>query len=312
MAPVINFFKFDHNTVTNVQGYHGCLQLGKTKKAVITNNIFANPLTYGNRFPARWRAEQTQPDKDFAVITHDSLSTKLTSATVEMRNNNIYHDKLFVDFFNQTQPGDSIGDVRPVNNAIVKFVGAGMPQAYFNEPLVFKNTSSAQMLYEFLIHWVKYPKDAVFPNNFSVIYPYEWDVSYSTTSKSYTAGDGGFPVGDLNAFPSRKALWKSAQISSANVSGLTVNSDEVVIWPNPFTDRINIVFNPGKKQDVRIDILNNNGQLVKKILFSELGDGNHKLSWNGISDSGNRTPAGMYFLKITSENGTITKKIQKN
>jgi len=235
MAPVINYFKMDHNTVVNIQGYHGCLQLGKTKKAVITNNIFANPLTHGDRFTARWRTEQMQPDKAFAVITHDSLSTKLTSATVEMRNNNIYHEKKFVDCFNQTPPNDSIGDVRPVNNAIIKFVGAGMPQAYFKEELTFKNSSSSQMLYEFLTYWVTHPKAALFPNNFSEIYPYEWDVSYSTTSKSYRAADNNYPVGDLNAWPALKTQWaqgivqKNATLKSVTVEGVSIDKSYLSI-----------------------------------------------------------------------------------
>lgn len=312
MAPIINYVKFDHNTILNIQGYHGCIQLGKTKKAVITNNIFSNPLTYGDRLTTRWRAEQTQPDKAFAVITHDSLSTTLTAATVEMRNNNIYHDKMFVDFFNQTPPGDSIADVRPVNNAIRKFVGAAIDQAYFNEPLVFKNTSSALKLYEFLIHWVNYPKAAIFPNNFSEIYPYEWDVSYPTSSKSYTAGDGGLPVGNLNAFPDKKAQWKSGQIgSSLNTASIDVFGN-IEVWPNPFTDQTNLAFNLSKNQQIRVEILSNTGQIVKTLINAQLSEGNHKLEWDGTGSYGNRMPSGIYFLKISSENGMMTRKIMRN
>ena len=312
MAPVINYVKFDHNTILNVQGYHGCIQLGKTKKAVITNNIFSNPLTYGDRLTSRWRAEQTQPDKAFAVITHDSLSATLTTASVEMRNNNIYHDKMFVDFFNQTPPGDSIADVRPVNNAVRKFVGAAIEQAYFNEPLVFKNTSSAQKLYEFLIHWVNYPKAAIFPNNFSEIYPYEWDVSYPTSSKSYTAADNGLPVGNLNAFPDKKALWKSGQIGSGSNAVSNEVFGNIEVWPNPFAGHTNFTFYLNERQDVRVEMLNNMGQVVRTIHHGELSEGSHNLIWDGTSSSGNQMSAGIYFMRIRSENGMATRKIMKN
>ena len=314
MAPIINYFKMDHNTIVNIQGYHGCIQLGKTKKAIITNNVFANPLTHGDRFPDRWRTEQMQPDKAFAVITHDSLSSKLTSATVEMRNNNIYHEKKFVDFFNLTPPNDSIGNVRPINNAIIKFVGATLPQAYYAEELTFKNTSASLMLYNFLTYWVTHPKASVFPNNFSVIYPYEWDVSYSTTSKSYTAGDNGYPVGDLNAWPALKAKWaqglpnKSLVIKGLSVEGL----GNVQNFPNPFNDQTTIYYSLTKTQNVEVSVYNASGQKAKILVNAEMSEGNYNVVWDGTDNSGSNLPKGMYFLQITGSNGKIVKKIIKN
>lgn len=314
MAPTINYIKLDHNTIYNIQGYHGCIQLGKTKKALITNNIFANPLTYGDRTTSRWRAEQLQPDKSFAVITHDSLSIKLTSATVEMRNNNIYHEKKFIDFFNQTPPNDSIKDVRPVNNAIIKFVGTGMPQAYFQEELTFKNVSSSQMMYNFLTHWITYPKAAVYPNNFSVIYPYEWDVSYSTASKSYKAGDNGYPLGDLNAWPALKTQWaqgaiiKSARIGTVNAEAVEIGSN----FPNPFTGQTTIYYSLAEAQKVEVSVYNAAGQKTNVLVSKNLAGGNYSVTWDGTNLSGSTVPKGLYFVQITGTNGTSVKKILKN
>jgi len=315
MAPVINYIRFDHNTILNVQGYHGCIQLGKTKKSVITNNILANPLTYGDRFPSRWRGEQMQPDKAFAVVTHDSLSSKLTSATVEMRNNNIYHDKMFVDFFNQTPPNDSIGDVRPINNAIIKFLGADLSKAYFNEPLVFKNSSDSKMLYEFLTYWVTHPKASVYPNNFSTIYPYEWDVTYPTTSKSYTAGDNGYPVGDLNAWPAKKALWaKSASLVIGNSGNL--NTDEGIgishCFPNPFTGQTSVFYTVKKAQKVEVSIYNSVGQKTRTLVNSTLNEGEYSILWDGTNEAGVFMPRGFYFVTITGSAGKVVGKLIKN
>jgi hypothetical protein len=314
MAPIINYVKFDHNTVVNIQGYHGCIQLGKTKTAIITNNLFSNPLTYGDRLTARWRTEQMQPDKAFAVITHDSLSTNLKAATIEMRNNNIYHDQKMVDYFNLTPPNDSIADVRPVNNAIVKFVGAGMPQAYFKEELVLKNTSSWQMLLNFNTYWVSHPKASVFPNNFSVIYPYEWDVSYSTTSKSYRAADNNYPVGNLNAWPALKAQWaqgivqKSAPLKSLNIGEVTIDKS----FPNPFPNQTTIYYSVSNPQKVEVSIFNSVGQLAKVLVDSELEAGSYSVVWNGDNNSGAVLPKGIYFLQILGSRDRVVKKIIKN
>lgn len=315
MAPVINYVKFDHNTIVNVQGYHGCLQLGKTKKAVITNNIFSNPLTYGDRLTTRWRAEQLQPDKGFCVITHDSLSSKLTSAVVEMRNNNIYHDQKFVDFFNLTPEKDSIADPRPINNAIKKFVGDGLPQAYFREELVFKNTSSWLNLYNFLTYWVTHPKASVFPNNFSEIYPYEWDVTYSIASKSYKGGDNGYPLGDLNAWPTLKTQWvqgailnKSALIPSDAIEGLEIRQN----YPNPFTDFTTIYYSLSQPQKVEISIYNSVGQKIKTLINAEQKVGDFNIRWNGTNDQGAALSKGIYLVSVSGANGRIVKKIMKN
>jgi hypothetical protein len=315
MAPIINYVKIDHVTLMNVQGYHGCLQLGKTKNAVITNNIFANPLTHGDRFPSRWRGEQNQPDKGFCVITHDSLSAALPTATVAMRNNNIYFEKKFVDFFNLTPPKDSIGNPRPVNNAIIKFVGAAnMPQAYFAEELTFKNTSSSQKLYEFLTYWVTHPKASVFPNNFSEIYPYEWDVSYQTTAKSYKAGDNGYPVGDLNAWPALKPQWvqgivlKSATLKSINIEGVSIDKS----YPNPFVDQATIYYSLTKPQKVEVTIFNSLGQITKNLVNSELAEGSYSVVWDGRNNSGSNMPKGIYIIVISGTNERVVRKIVKN
>jgi hypothetical protein len=314
MAPIINYVKFDHNTVVNIQGYHGCIQLGKTKTAIITNNLFSNPLTYGDRLPARWRTEQMQPDKSFAVITHDSLSVNLKAATIEMRNNNIYHDQKFVDFFNETPKNDSIIDVRPVNNAIIKFVGAGISQAYFKEILVLKNTSSWNMLYNFLTYWVTHPKASVFPNNFSVIYPYEWDVSYSTTSKSYRAADNNYPVGNLNAWPTLKAQWaqgvvqKNAELKSLNTENVTIDKN----FPNPFFDQTTIYYSVKEAQKVEVNIFNSIGQIAKTLVNSELSEGSYSVVWDGKNNLGSDVPKGVYFLQVSGARDRVVKKIIKN
>ena len=314
MAPIINYFKMDHNTIVNIQGYHGCIQLGKTKTSVITNNIFANPLTHGDRFPARWRTEQMQPDKAFAVITHDSLSSKLTSATVEMRNNNIYHEKKFVDFFNLTPPQDSIGDVRPINNAIIKFVGAGLPQAYFAEELNFKNASSGQMLYNFLTYWVTHPKASVFPNNFSEIYPYEWDVSYSTSSKSYKAGDKGYPIGDLNAWPTLKAQWvqgivqKSALLDMKNDLGFQIETG----YPNPFANQTEISYTVTKAQKMDVSVYNMIGQRVKTLISNYQEEGSYRATWDGTDYTGKNSGKGLYLINLAGTNGKIASKVFKD
>ena len=82
MGAVINYMEFDHNTFINNQSYHGCIQFGNTREGVVTNNLFINAMTMGDRLnrPAgtsvNLRGEQTQvmdyathPDGAFAIVT---------------------------------------------------------------------------------------------------------------------------------------------------------------------------------------------------------------------------------------------------
>jgi hypothetical protein len=314
MGPVITYVKLDHNTIYNIQGYHGSIQLGKTKQVVITNNIFANPLVYGDRFPARWRTEQLQPDKAFAVITHDSLSSKLTSATAVMKNNNIYFEQKFEDFFNATPPGDSIGYPRTLNNAMVGFLGSTLSQAYFKEVLTFKNVSSSQALYNFIIYWASHPKASVYPNNFSEIYPYEWDVSYSTSSTSYRAGDKGYPLGDLNAWPSLKALWATGATAPSGSYQEIVNQGFEISknFPNPFAYQTTVNYLVTKPQKVQVNIFTSFGQKVKTLAVGDLAIGDYSVKWDGTDNSGASVPKGLYLLEISGPGGRTSTKIIKN
>ena len=311
MAPVIDYVKLDHITIANMQGYHGCVQLGKTKKAIITNNLFANPMIYGDRLTARWRSEQKQPDKAFAVITHDSLSTVLPSASVEMRNNNIYFDQKFVDFFNETPPNDSIVYPRAVSNFITKSLGSDLTKAYFTEQLTLTNTSSSDLLLDFVTFWVKYPNAGLYPDNWSQIYPYEWDVSYATTSKSYTAADNGYPVGDLNAFPAMKVKWENGDVLAKSETKTLDNGLEINNYPNPFKYQTTIHYSIVKDQKVEVSIYNSYGQKERILINAFLSEGDYQVSWDGTDDSGSEMPKGMYLVQISGSNGVTTKKILK-
>lgn len=312
MLQVINYVKLDHMSMVNIQGYHGCVQLGKTKEAHITNNIFANPLTYGDRIGARYTSEQLQPDKKFAVITHDSLASQLKSATVTLRNNNIYFDKKLEDFFNVVTNPDTVLYPQEVNSYIRNYhLPADVSKAYFKEPLTLKNTSSSDMLLDFSELYFENQNLGVYPNNFSSIYPFEWDVSYSTSSKSYTAGDDGYPLGDLNAWPELKARWEQklpARVGSSPVRGI----ESIANFPNPFKTSIEFTYEVTLEQQVEISVFNLTGQLVATVHRAMHQPGRYQQLWEATDASGHALERGIYYVRYTTDNGTFTQKVIKD
>jgi len=313
MLQVINYVKLDHMTMANIQGYHGCVQLGKTKEAYVTNNIFANALTYGDRTNPKFTTEQLQPDKKFAIITHDSLMAgKLTTASVVIRNNNIFFDQKLEDYFNVITSPDTVQYPRAVNTYIQNFhLPADISKAYFKEQLAFKNSSSADKLHEFNELYFVNQNLGVYPNNFSPIYPYEWDVSYSTTSKSYTAGDDGYPLGDLNAWPDLKARWEQklpARVNNSKVKGI----ESVSSQPNPFRSFINFAFSVTEEQNVGISVYNIAGQLIRTISQDKHQAGNYQHVWDGNDENGSSVARGLYFIQFKTDHGKMAYKVIKD
>ncbi|NIA30300.1 MAG: T9SS type A sorting domain-containing protein [Actinobacteria bacterium] len=52
-----------------------------------------------------------------------------------------------------------------------------------------------------------------------------------------------------------------------------------------------------------MDIFNVTGQLVRTLCRGEMRDGFHTVTWNGADESGQAVPAGVYFYRLTGNNG---------
>jgi hypothetical protein len=322
LGQTIKKFKLDHVSLFNSTGRHGCFQLARAEEIEITNNIIVNPVSFGDRvtYKINYRDEQTQLDKAFAVFTHDSTKVgQPVTQKVTMRNNNIYHETKFENFFNQvTTPFDSVQTVRVLSNVLSRWAGSNASNAlYFREELKFNNISSSDDLLAYVKEWYAHPTYSTFSSyNFSKIFPFEWDVKYSTTSKSYTAADKGLPLGDLNAWPDRKLLWiASVYNPKAPLKSVSLGANDVGIdksYPNPFYDQTTIYYNLATPQKVEVRIYNALGQLTNTLANGLMDAGNYSVVWNGNSNSGASLPKGIYFVEIVGEKDRMVKKVVKN
>ncbi len=71
-------------------------------------------------------------------------------------------------------------------------------------------------------------------------------------------------------------------------------------YPNPLNEKTRIEFKIPKKGHVNLSIYNQSGQIVKKLVNTELNEGEHTRIWNAQDIS-----AGTYFLHLES-NGIIS------
>ena len=144
----------------------------------------------------------------------------------------------------------------------------------------------------------------------TVQWPLPMDFSYSTSSAAYTHGFYGFPLGDLNAFPSRKADWLAG--GTASVGGDQITPTQFTLeqnYPNPFNPTTDIAFSLDRSEEVNLSIYNMLGQKVRTLVNGTRPSGMHILQWDGRDENGRNLSTGIYLYTLTSGSTSITKKM---
>ncbi len=101
-------------------------------------------------------------------------------------------------------------------------------------------------------------------------------------------------------------------IDEINLSGTTVgieedfeNSVNLNIYPNPSTDNATVSFDLNDKQKVDLKIYDVVGKEISTLVNSELPTGTHKFELN----KNTKLASGIYFVKLTVDGRSITKKV---
>jgi len=76
-------------------------------------------------------------------------------------------------------------------------------------------------------------------------------------------------------------------------------------YPNPFTDALKLDFSLDVPAEVRLEIYNIKGQLVKRLTPAANTGGKYHSTWTAIDESGSSVPNGVYIVKL-SVNGILT------
>lgn len=314
LGNIYNYIKLDHTTSVDFEGYGGFIQLGKFKTAIITNNLVRNPVEYGdNKWGAR-SAELTNPEKKFFGISVDTPFVK-PSIHLEIRNNNFFTEQEFQYFYQSTYKSsigkDTVNAVPILSDWVKTVLGPDTVNAYFAEPLTFQNVCTAPLAFV----------EAVYKNFNANTFPQNWcysqidninvpkidsiNVSYDTTSRSYTAADNGCPVGDMNAFPGMKVkCGYSLGISEKKLPDINLR-----IFPNPFTSNIYVSFDQTQKGIVKFDIYDISSRLINNFMFADSSPGNHSFT---LDINQMQLKAGLYFIRVITPDGVTIRKLEKS
>ncbi len=289
MGTEVGYLEIDHLTALNTVGWHGAIQLGYVHTAKVTNSLFANAISLGHT-EIRTN-EQTQPEKHFAVITLDTL---FAGQVIEVRNNNIYWDTEITDVWAKY---DSVEAPWAITPTIETALGDAKGDAYFTEPLLMTLTCGPINAYVDAMY--TNPNADEFPENWCVggeggYFLDEADLSYPTDAQSYTAGDGGYPVGNLNYFPDKKVEWESG-IGLGVESPVNVHNSTLRNYPNPFNNTTIIAYELDGSSDVTLEVYDITGRSVRSLVNEYQSAGTHEITFDAAGLSG-----GMYFYKLDS------------
>jgi len=81
-------------------------------------------------------------------------------------------------------------------------------------------------------------------------------------------------------------------------------------FPNPFSTSITCDVNIAKYTNVDLDVFNIRGQQVRSLKSGSTDPGSLFITWDGKDEAGRICPAGVYFLRLQTDEGISYKKVQ--
>jgi hypothetical protein len=287
MGGEINYFEFDHVTVVNNQGMHGCFAMAKVHHAKITNNLIINGM-YGGNNPNV--IEQTGPYPDNQNLYMITIDTIFSDTKLEIHHNNFAITKELEDFFGGN---DTVLKPEILAPLVVKAMGNRHKEAYFEEPVEFANVPSLPI--DFLRSIYSTPEAQLHPNNWpDNIGINNIDAGYSKGYVSAKAAEGNKQLGDLN--------WSLTSGVFDNKSSCFI---DINVYPNPIVkSEISLTVELQRVSDISIYLQNINGQVVREVNVS-----NAKVGSNAVNIDVKDVYAGIYFVVVKTNYGVGNKKI---
>jgi hypothetical protein len=318
----INNFIFDHNTIINGMSYHGTIVLGIVgDKVKITNNLFIDPFALGNDTDYVRQAEfnesgELDPIGNRRMTWIFSVNNDVTNWQIS---NNYYSiSDSGQAFYNRHAAAGVTGEGSPLTWHINSRLGTDSVNAFTKQSTQLNNIPK---LMTAMMDWYRRPvelggagKTKATTNFDRLLYDYDrkgWqylsdtmDCAYSTALPAYTASQGGFPLGDLNWFPTKKQEWE-IWVTDVNdpdfyPSSFSLNQN----YPNPFNPSTKISFNLSNAGKTSLSVFNVLGQKVATLIDKELTEGYHEVQFDASTLS-----TGVYFYKLESGNNLEIKKM---
>jgi hypothetical protein len=80
-------------------------------------------------------------------------------------------------------------------------------------------------------------------------------------------------------------------------------------YPNPFNPQTTIAWELPRAGNVKVEIHDARGRLVRRLLNETMPAGPGRVTWNGQDETGRQAGSGVYFVNVVTGTGTLTRKI---
>lgn len=110
----------------------------------------------------------------------------------------------------------------------------------------------------------------------------------------------------------RGFLLVPTQTAGAGPGPLVATSVLLAPRPNPFRASAEITFDlsaRGGSGTTRLEIYDVSGRRVVTLFDDRLAPGPHSVAWNGRGDGGSAAPAGLYFARLTTRDGSTSRRL---
>lgn len=328
----------DHNTFMNCYGQSPPFDFRHIQNLLkITDNLVVNPICWGaDTISLRlWDKPYNHyipvyPTNSTALKYFGPLGVNVWNASqaadstviVDMRNNNTYTETRVSSLWTGSPriwaPGMMSNELKlGKTNGTTPFVDT--LQATYSEVLTFTKMPvppiSGVQKYRAIIdtmannnHQFNYYSSVPTTTAFDYVRPKDLNLAYNTTAVSYTKGSRGFPVGDLNWFPSRKAQWLVTSVEKAGES-VPVSFALEQNYPNPFNPSTVIAYDLNKGSAVKLTIYNVLGQTVRVLVDERQSAGSYSAQWDGKDQMGRAMSSGVYYYELKSNSQSATNKM---
>jgi len=107
-----------------------------------------------------------------------------------------------------------------------------------------------------------------------------------------------------------KPNWAHPQTKVEQLSEVALTFRLGQNYPNPFNPMTNIEFAVPKSCDVRLEIYDTNGRIVRRLIDGvRYEPGVYRVTWDGTDDHGNRVASGVYLYRLIAGGFTSAKKM---
>lgn len=226
----IKYGKIDHNTFVNGMGFHGLFSLGNVgDQILITNNLFVDGFALGEDPTDTTRAAEWANTGEFYDNGRNRITWIFTAP------NEVTQWTIGNNYYSISDSGHAfLNDFGyQVGSQLSWHINSRLALQGVDTTTVFREADlTLQEVPRLMTNMMRWYEDPLgggriksqtnyvrerddYDRRVIQYYRDTLNASYSTSSEVYTGGENGYPAGDLNWFPDKKAQWEAGIIPFA-------------------------------------------------------------------------------------------------